>query len=152
MHTENSIVIHAPVERVFALGAAIQDWPKLLPHYRWVTVFSDDGRVKQAEMAAWRGRFPVKWRTAQVLLPEEGRIVFFHTGGVTRGMYVEWKLTPLPEAEGDGVRVVISHELTYPLPWLTAPFAEHIVGGMFVSNVAGRTLARVKEIAEGATG
>jgi len=48
MHTENSIVIHAPVERVFALGAAIQEWPRLLPHYRWVIVFSDDGRVMQA--------------------------------------------------------------------------------------------------------
>jgi ribosome-associated toxin RatA of RatAB toxin-antitoxin module len=152
MHTENSIVIHAPAERIFALGAAIQDWPRLLPHYRWVTVFSDDGRVKQAEMAARRGRFPVRWRTAQVLLPEERRIVFFHTGGVTRGMYVEWILMPVPEAEGGGVRVVISHELSYPLPWLTAPFADRVVGSMFVSNVAGRTLACVKEIAEGGDG
>lgn len=148
MHTENQIVIHAPLRRVFQLGAAIGDWPRLLPHYRWVTVRSDDGRVKQAEMAARRDGFPVRWETSQVLLPEENRIVFFHTGGVTRGMYVEWRLTELPESEGGGVRVVIAHELSYPLRPLTDWFASGVVGGIFVSYIAGRTLARIKEIAE----
>ena len=147
MHTENEIVIQAPLERVFALGAAIGDWPRILPHYRWVTVFSDDGRVKQAAMAARRDGFPVQWRTSQVVLPEENRIIFFHTGGVSRGMYVEWILTPLPS--GDGVKVVIAHELTYPLPFFTNWFAHSIVGEMFVANIAGKTLARIKEIAEG---
>src|SRR5579862_6299880 len=103
MYTENEITIRAPLERVFALGADIGDWATILPHYRYVTVHSDDGRVKQATMAATRrfGQFgfPVKWETAQVVLPEEGRIVFFHTGGITRGMYVEWRLT---EAAADG--------------------------------------------------
>src|SRR4028118_57457 len=90
MHTENQIMIRGDAKSIFALAADIGAWPRILPHYRWVTVFSDDGRVKQAEMAARRGRFPVKWRTAQVVLPDENRILFFHTGGVTRGMYVEW--------------------------------------------------------------
>jgi ribosome-associated toxin RatA of RatAB toxin-antitoxin module len=148
MHTENEIVIHAPLARVFALGAAIGDWPQHLPHYRWVKVFSDDGRVKQAEMAARRDSFPVKWQTSQVLLPEENRILFFHTGGVTRGMYVEWVLTELPAAQGGGVRVVIAHDLTYPVAPLTNWFAHGIVGGIFVSYIAGKTLARFKAIAE----
>jgi aromatase len=147
MHTENAITIHAPVERIFALGANIGDWPKLLPHYRWVTVFSDDGRVKQAEMAARRDGFPVKWQTSQVVLPEENRIVFFHTGGVTRGMYVEWRLTELPESAGGGVKVVIAHDLSFSLPWLTGWFVRFI-GTHFIENVAGKTLARVKAIAE----
>jgi uncharacterized membrane protein len=148
MHTENQIVIHAPLERVFQLGAAIGDWPRLLPHYRWVTVSYDDGRVRQAEMAARRDWFPVRWQTSQVLLPEEDRIVFFHTGGVTRGMYVEWRLTELHDSEGGGVRVVILHELSYPLRPLTDWFAGGVVGRIFVSYIAGRTLARIKEIAE----
>jgi uncharacterized membrane protein len=148
MHTENVIVIQAPLRRVFSLGADIANWPNILPHYRWVTVLSDDGRVKQAEMAARRDRFPVKWTTSQVLLPEEDRIVFFHTGGVTRGMYVEWILRSLPEAEGGGVQVTIRHELTYPLPAFTGWFASGVVGGLFVSAIAGTTLARIKVIAE----
>lgn len=152
MQTENEIVIHAPQERIFALGADIGNWAKILPHYRRVIVHSDDGRVKQASMAAVRPfgpiPFPVRWRTSQVLLPEEGRIVFFHTGGITRGMYVEWILTREPDG---ATRVVIAHELRYPLPLLTDWFARWIVGRTFIHNVAGRTLARVKEIAENET-
>jgi uncharacterized membrane protein len=149
VQTQNEIVIRAPIERIFALGAAIGDWARILPHYRYVTVHSDDGRVKQATMAARRDfgaiPFPVRWRTSQVVLPEENRIIFFHTGGITRGMYVEWRLTP--QADGS-VHVVIAHELRYPLPFLTDWFARTVVGSLFVHHVAGRTLARVKEIAE----
>jgi ribosome-associated toxin RatA of RatAB toxin-antitoxin module len=148
MHTENEIVIHAPLQRIFDLGSNIGNWPRILPHYRWVTVFSDDGRVRQAEMAALRGRFPVKWQTSQVLLPEENRIVFFHTGGVTRGMYVEWVLTEVPAADGGGVHVRIWHELTFPVAVLTNWFARDVVGGIFVSYIAGRTLACIKQLAE----
>jgi aromatase len=148
MHTENEIIIHAPLRRIFDLGSDIANWPAILPHYRWVTVFSDDGRVRQAEMAALRNRFPVKWRTSQVLLPEENRIVFFHTGGVTRGMYVEWVLREIPEFEGGGVHVRIWHELSYPIAPLTNWFAGGVVGGIFVSYIAGRTLARIKQLAE----
>jgi hypothetical protein len=149
VYAENEIVIHAPLERIFALGAAIGDWADILPHYRYVTVHSDDGRVKQATMAARRDfgpvPFPVTWRTSQVVLPEENRIIFFHTGGITRGMYVEWRLT----AQSDGsVRVVIAHDLRYPLPFLTEWFARYIVGNLFIHHVAGKTLARVKEISE----
>ena len=146
MQTENQIVIRGEKQRIFELGAGIADWPRLLPHYRWVRVTHDDGRVKHAEMAARRGRFPVKWRTVQVVLPDEDRLLFFHTGGVTRGMYVEWNL----EAREDGtVRVTISHELTYPLPPLTGWFTSGVVGGLFVHHIAGMTLARIKEIVEG---
>ncbi len=148
MHTENQIVIHAPLQRIFEMGSDIAKWPQILPHYRWVTVFSDDGRVRQAEMAARRDGFPVKWKTSQVLLPEENRIVFFHTGGVTRGMYVEWVLREIPVGEGGGVQVRIWHDLTYPVAPLTNWFARDIVGNIFVSYIAGRTLARIKQLAE----
>lgn len=145
MHTRNEIIIRGPARRIFDLAANIGDWPRILPHYRWVTVSSDDGRVKQAEMAARRGRFPVKWRTAQVVLPDENRILFFHTGGVSRGMYVEWNL----RERGDGtVHVSISHDLTYPVAPATNWFARGVVGGLFVQHIAGLTLARIQQIVE----
>ncbi len=148
MHTENQITIRGDVGRIFDIAADISAWPRILPHYRWVRVLSDDGRVKQAEMAARRGRFPVKWRTAQVVLPHENRILFFHTGGVTRGMYVEWNLRWVSDVE---VLVTISHELTYPAAPLTNWFARSVVGALFVQHIAGLTLSRVKEIVESET-
>lgn len=145
MHTENTIQIRGAKERVFQLGADIGDWAQILPHYRYVNVHSDDGRVKQATMAATRDGFPVRWRTSQVVLPEENRIVFFHTGGVSRGMYVEWRVV---ESEPGVTSVTIAHDLAYPLRLLTDWFASGVVGGMFVSNIAGKTLARIKAIVE----
>ena len=38
MYTETSVLMHGPRERIFALGAAIEDWPIILPHYRAVTL------------------------------------------------------------------------------------------------------------------
>lgn len=145
MQTENQIIICGDKARIFAIASNISDWPRLLPHYRWVRILKDDGRVRHAEMAARRGRLPVRWRAAQVLLPEEDRIVFAHTGGVTRGMYVEWRLT---QAGAGSVKVAIHHELDYPLPLVTGWFARRIVGALFVHHIAGLTLARVKEIVE----
>lgn len=145
MHTENQIVIKGDAGRVFALAADIGAWPRLLPHYRWVNVHADDGRVKHAEMAARRDRFPVKWQTVQVVLPGERRILFFHTGGVSRGMYVEWNLQPRNNGE---VHVSIQHELSYPVPALSSWFARRVVGDLFVSHIASLTLARIKQIVE----
>jgi len=38
MYTETSVVMRGPRERIFALGAGIEDWPRILPHYRAVTL------------------------------------------------------------------------------------------------------------------
>jgi len=144
MHTENHIVIEGPADRVFALAADIASWPRWLPHYRWVKVFEDDGRRRVAEMAALRNRFPVKWKAVQVLAPDERRITFRHIGGVTKGMWVEWRIT-----ERDGVTdVVIAHDLDYPVPVLGKAFADLVIGRTFVQFIAGKTLARLKRRVE----
>ena len=78
------------------------------------------------------------------LRPGERRILFKHIGGITRGMDVEWRLEP----EGDSTRVTISHELSYPVPLLGPLFARFVVGDLFVRNIAGKTLACIKQIVE----
>ena len=88
--------------------------------------------------------FPVTWRARQELRPDERRILFQHIGGITKGMEVEWRLEPLP----GGVRVTIYHALSYPVPLLGPLFAEYVVGRLFVSHIAGRTLQCIKEIVE----
>ncbi len=45
------IRIAAPPDVVFALAAAVEDWPRILPHYRWVKRLADTGPRRVVEMA-----------------------------------------------------------------------------------------------------
>lgn len=144
METVNEITIRAPADRVFALAAATERWPRLLPHYRWVRRLRGDDRRKLVEMAAWRDMYPVRWVALQQNFPAERRITFTHVRGITRGMAVEWRLTET----ADGTHVRIWHRFHSNLPLLGELFADRIVGRLFVSNIAGKTLRRIKQLAE----
>ncbi len=155
MHTENTITINAPIERIFTLAADIQRWPDILPHYRFVRVLDQntDGTRKVVEMAAARDgfplggmKYPVKWQSVQICDRAERKIYFKHLVGIAQGMWVVWTLVPDPS--GQGVQVSIGHDLTYPLPVLNGWFARDLVGRGFVQSIAGRTLATIKQIAE----
>ena len=99
-------------------------------------------------MAARRGWIPVTWWAEQRLFPDKPRITFRHVRGVTSGMEVESRLfTPVPE----GVRVAIRHDLRLGWPLIGGMAADHIIGPQFISNIAGKTLRRIKAIAEGAS-
>lgn len=145
MHTQNQITIQAPVTRVFAAAASVERWPELLPHYRWVRVEPWHQGVRRAEMCARWGAFPVRWTAEQSLDPEGHRIRFRHVRGPSRGMEVEWQLTPT--AEGTDVRIV--HDLSLSWPLIGQFYADEIVGRMFVSRIAGRTLRCLKAHLEG---
>jgi ribosome-associated toxin RatA of RatAB toxin-antitoxin module len=155
MHTENSLFINGSAERIFELAANIQHWPEILPHYTAVDVLeqSDHGNRKVVRMAAVRSDFlvpgigfPVAWHSIQICEPKNKRIIFKHTGGVARGMWVEWNLTPDPW--GRGVKVTISHSLRYPLNFLNGWFAQDLVGREFIQAIAGKTLQTIKQIVE----
>ncbi len=145
MKSEIGIVIRAPLDRVFALGAEIERWPERLPHYRYVRPVADpDGRRRFA-MGARRGPIPVAWEAVQVPRPEERRIEFRHTGGVTRGMEVAWILTPLDDGSID---VRIHHELRLGWPVIGGFAADAVIGPQFIEPIARRTLRTIKAIAE----
>jgi ribosome-associated toxin RatA of RatAB toxin-antitoxin module len=149
LHTKNEILIRAEAAEVYGLAAPVERWPEILPHYRWVRVLEDDGEGRRlVEMAALRDSIPVRWRAEQLLFPEEPRIVFRHVGGLTKGMEVEWVFAP----QGDGVvRVSILHDLERGLagwPLVGGVVADRVVGPFFVSNIAGKTLGRIKALAE----
>lgn len=140
MQTTNMALMHGDPDRIFELAADIQDWPALLPHYRYVDIEERSDIHKVARMGASRDGFPVTWRCRQELAPESRRIHFKHTGGITMGMDVEWRIEPLP----DGVHVTIRHELNYSVPVLGPLFAKYVVGRLFVHNIAGKTLQCIK--------
>jgi ribosome-associated toxin RatA of RatAB toxin-antitoxin module len=138
------IRMRAPYERIFDLAADIERWPEILPHYRYVRRLPASDGERRFAMGARRGRIPVRWEATQRPLPEERRIEFTHTGGVTRGMEVAWHFEPIDE-EWD---VSIDHALRLRWPLIGELVASWIIGPQFVDAIAGRTLRRVKELAE----
>jgi uncharacterized membrane protein len=144
MYCANTIRVEADVEQVFALGAAVERWPTLLPHYRAVRVLRRAGARRWLDMAARRGAIPVRWQAVQEVFPAAGLITYRHVGGVTRGMRVVWQLVP----EGAAVEVTIRHAFAPGWPLLGGWPAQLVVGRFFVQHIAGETLRHLKAHAE----
>ena len=136
--------IEAPYERIFALAADVERWPRILPHYRYVRRVPDPKGERRFAMGARRGPIPVRWEAVQRPLLSERRIDFVHTGGITRGMEVAWHFRP-----HDGFTdVSIEHHLELRWPLVGEVVARRIIGPQFIEAIARRTLRRVKALAE----
>lgn len=145
MHAERSVDIAAPAAAIYALAQDVARWPAILPHYRWVKVLEERNGERIVEMAARRDWIPVRWKARQTLDPATPRIGFTHLSGWTKGMAVEWTF----KAEGGRTRVTIVHDLDDSgNPILSGWFGRRIVGEFFIQSIAGRTLARMKDLAE----
>ncbi len=138
MKSTMRIRMRAPVERIFALAADVERWPQLLPHYRYVRRLPSTNGERRFAMGARRGLIPVRWEAIQRPSPAGRMIEFSHVGGATRGMAVAWRLEPI----GDAVEVSIDHELRTGWPLMGRVVAS------FVEAIAGRTLRRIKTLAE----
>ncbi len=153
MNISNEIVIRADYSRIFDLAARVEDWGEILPHYRYVKVLRRSGNRKWVRMSAWRDFIPVTWTAIQTIdegtAERPGRIFFRHIKGLVRGMDVEWSFQPRSE-RGD-VLVRISHQLdkpTFPVKILGPRLIDVVVGKGFIGHIAGKTLKRIKELAE----
>ncbi len=151
MRTTDRLTIHAPPDAVYQLSAAIEQWPALLSHYRWVTRLTGERMTAgTVEMAAWRPfgplRWPTWWRSAMQTDPLRRRITYQHIAGITRGMAVLWTIDPTPEGWSD---VTIVHEWDGPKwPLIGGLAARWIIGPVFVHGIAARTLAGIGAAAE----
>ena len=144
MRAENTILIRAPLDEIYQLAAAVERWPSLLPHYRYVRVGEERGGGRLIEMAARRDWIPVWWMARQECLPDVPEIRFRHVRGITTGMDVTWRFAPGPE----GVWVSIHHNLNLGWPIVGRTIADRIIGPLFVEPIAALTLARIKLLAE----
>jgi ribosome-associated toxin RatA of RatAB toxin-antitoxin module len=142
--TVDETLVRSDIETIFRLASDVARWPKILPHYRWVRMLGAQDGYEKVEMAARRGWIPVKWTSLCRVEPARHRVYYKHIGGATRGMEVEWSLVE----EGDSVRVTIVHEMTLTTPIVCSKLGRWIVGRFFVHHIAGRTLRRMKELAE----
>lgn len=149
MYAENSIVMRGDWQRIWELSSQIERWPEHLPHYRRVTInrSAKDNLEREAYMSAWRDILPVSWLSMQYLQPNadasRARVFYKHIGGVTKGMEVVWAFEPLGD---DSYRVIITHEWQPKWP-LVGGIASHLIGELIIKNIADKTLARVKQLA-----
>jgi uncharacterized membrane protein len=143
--TRNVIEIAAPSRAVYALASATENWPRILPHYRYVRVLEDRGATRVVAMGAWQDVFPIRWVAEQTNDPDTPHIAFRHVRGWTRGMDVEW----IFEEFARGTRVTIEHRLKFLFPVAAQWLGKHLVSDYFVHGVAAKTLARMKVLAEG---
>jgi ribosome-associated toxin RatA of RatAB toxin-antitoxin module len=144
VETLTSLRIQADRERIFRLAAAVEDWPRILPHYRWVRVLDETNGGRVVEMAARRGAIPVRWIAEQRVDPRQAMISFQHVGGLTRGMLAVWTFSP----KADGTVVVrIWHQFCPGWPLVPDWLIHLVVGRFFVDHIAGRTLRRIGDLA-----
>jgi ribosome-associated toxin RatA of RatAB toxin-antitoxin module len=143
--THDISYMQACPDLIFRLAADVERWPEILPHYRSVKVLDEHPDARVVEMAAKRGMIPVSWKALQWTDPELRLVMYRHTGGATRGMYVEWRIEPL--ADGS-VRVEIVHDLDLKAPLVRTAIGKFVVSRLFIKYIAGRTLRHIKMTAE----
>jgi uncharacterized membrane protein len=144
METTNSIIIHAPRQLIFETAADLEQWPQILPHYRYIRYLERGADRNVVEMAAVRSGIPISWTSEEVIDRERMEVRFHHLRAFTRGMDVVWTFAETPA----GVLVEIKHVMRFRIPAL-APIAEPIIGGFFVHHVASLTLRAMKAHLEG---
>ena len=148
MMTENSIVMKAPLDRVFETAADLSRWPDFLPHYRWVIYLEKSPSRNIVKMAAMRGWIPVSWTSEQVIDRDRREVHFHHLKSFTRGMHVVWTF----RAEKDSVHVRIRHDMKPNIPLVGGFIADKTIGRFFIHYVANQTLRHMKLHVEGASG
>jgi ribosome-associated toxin RatA of RatAB toxin-antitoxin module len=148
MMTSNSIVMNAPLERVFEAAADLSRWPDFLPHYRWVTYLEKSPSRNIVRMAAKRNWIPVSWTSEQVIDRENREVRFHHLKSFTKGMDVVWTFEPRESS----VRVQIRHDLRPALPVIGTFVANAVIGRFFIHHIAAQTLEHMKRYVEGTHG
>ena len=154
MTTVDERVVRAPIGRIFDYAANVEQWPSILPHYRFVRFLdrtNDGGGI--VDMSAYRPfgivHWPTWWRSRMGVTRPGGTatpsIRFTHIGGVTTGMDVEWSFAPVD----GGTRVRIVHVWNGPpIPLIGVFAATAVIGPLFVHGIASRTLAGLGAAAE----
>ena len=152
MRTVDATRIAAPLHRVFAAACDVEQWPRILSHYRWVRFVERRREGGIVEMAAWRPfggplRWPTWWVSDMSIDEAAGVIRYRHIRGITRGMDVAWRVA----ASNGGTAVEIVHEWRGPdWPLIGRLAANLVIGPVFIHGIASRTLAGIKRHAEDA--
>ena len=147
MHKTNSIVIRAPKMSIFETAANLEQWPKILPHYRYIKYLERAADRNVVVMAATRSGIPISWTSEEIIVRDKCEVHFNHLKAWTKGMHVVWTF----DERSDGVLVQIRHDLDFRIK-LLAPIVDWIIGDFFIHNVANKTLRCMKKHLEAGAG
>jgi ribosome-associated toxin RatA of RatAB toxin-antitoxin module len=153
MRTVDEMVVRAPAKTIYEIAANVEQWPALLPHYRYVRFRERQVGGGIVEMSANRpfgvANWPTWWVSKMDTRPHRDDpnhvIRFRHIEGITTRMEVEWGFTPVT----NGTRVTVVHLWDGPSWPMIGPVAAWaVIGPVFVHGIASRTLAGLANAAE----
>jgi uncharacterized membrane protein len=158
MYTIDEIDVRGGVDACFRAGADVEQWPRILSHYRWVHFQEKRGfGTGRVEMAARRDfgplGYPVWWVSEMHVEEARPAVLYRHVAGITTGMDVEWSFQRLAD---DRTRIRIVHDWkegpAWPLPGAgRRAIAGRIIGPVFIHHVASRTLRGIQRHVENST-
>jgi ribosome-associated toxin RatA of RatAB toxin-antitoxin module len=144
MNRTNSVIIQAPLNKVFAAAADLARWPEFLPHYRYNRFIVQTPSGGTVKMSCVHAGVPLTWLSQYRIDTERHELHFRHLRAVlnaTRGMEVVWKFEERPDG---GVQVSVTHKLELHWPLIGPLLANRILAGFFVQRIAEKTLAGLK--------
>jgi ribosome-associated toxin RatA of RatAB toxin-antitoxin module len=139
---EESIVVGASVEQVYARAADLEAYSDLADEYRQSRVLSRGEGEAVVERKARIGGIPFTWRSRAAFSPPE-RIEFRQISGPLRGMRTAWHIAPEP----DGTRLRIVHDLA-PAPGPVGDLLARAVYRLFIKSLALKILRNLKAAVE----
>ena len=135
--------MHAPKKSIFETAANLEQWPQILPHYRYIRYLERSPNRNIVVMAATRSGIPISWTSEQIIDRDRLEIHFHHLKAFTKGMCVVWTFQDAPT----GVLVEIKHDLAFRVNLLGA-IADKIIGDFFIHHIASKTLRCMKSYVE----
>lgn len=131
---ESSVIIHAPVEKVFALARDIEAFPEFMPDLRKVNILekSPDGSRLKSEFIGYIKdfRLTIKWVEEDHWDEQEKTCRFSLVKGDFKSYSGTWKFEP----EGDGTKYTSVIDFEYDIP-LIGPIIKSLVAKLMKQNV-----------------
>lgn len=123
IHTENAVVVRAPIEDVHAVAEDKARFPEFMPHVLRSEEAREEGRVRYRMEARMKYGLPSRWVSERVAA-EPGRWAEYRTEGFCRRMGGRWSFEPLaPDADGaPRTRITLTHDFEVGHPVLRCFF------------------------------
>ena len=131
---ESSVVINAPVEKVYALARDIEAFPEFMPDLKKVSILerSPDGNRIKSEFVGYIKdfRITIKW-VEEDHWDENAKTCNF---SLVRGDFKSYSGTWTFEPEGEGTRYTSVIDFEYDIP-LIGPIIKSLVAKLMKQNV-----------------
>jgi uncharacterized membrane protein len=143
---ESTVLVEAPLEKVYALSRDIEHFPEFMEDVEEVTILEQS---RERQVSRWVGnvkelRRVIRWTEEDFWNDEEHTCVFKQTEGDFTAYGGSWKFVP----EGTGTRVTMTLEYEYVVPLIGA-LIQSVLKKKMQSNIDAMLGAIKKKAEEG---